>query len=217
MNDKQLSDILLEKKLIENKGEINGLFEKTILELESVLQIYVGDLEYCKERKYEILTNLYDIIVHINLLLLDNKTTVQNLINAEKIWQKFYHIRIFYTIAYEALEDIPQITGKDFRSILLALPNGNKYLQELNILSKALFKFKDDNNELFRKVRNVTFAHRDHDSEFQVSSILSLNWGDAIDLMLTFDPILRGYGQFMQTILLDITDKSDFRNEHLYH
>ena len=217
MFNKQLSDNFLEKKLLENKDDVNLSFNKTILELESVLEIYVGGLEYCKERKFEILTILYDTIIHINLLLLDNKTTAQNLANTKTQWQKLYYIRIFYTIAYEALDDIPQITGKEFRTILLKLPNGNRYLQKLNNLSKELFEFKNNNNDLFKKVRNVTFAHRDHDSEFQVSSILSLNWRDAIDLMLTFDPILRGYAQFMQSILSDVTNKSDLRNKFLYH
>lgn len=217
MFNKQLSDNFLEKKLLANKDEINLSFTKTILELESVLEIYVGGLEYCKERKFEILIILHDTIIHVNLLLLDNKTTAQNLANAKTQWQKLYYIRIFYTIAYEALDDIPQITGKEFRTILLKLPNGNRYLQKLNDLSKELFEFKNNNNGLFKKVRNATFAHRDHDSEFQVSSILSLNWGDAIDLIATFDPILRGYGQFMQSILSDVTNKSDLRNKFLYH
>lgn len=216
MLDKHLSDSLLEKKIVENRDNLNLAFDKTINELESVLHVYVSGLEYCKEKQFNILSSLHNTIIQFNLLLLDNKTTAQNLANAKTQWQKQYYIRIFYTLAYEAMEDIPQITGKEFRTILSSLPNGDKYLQELNTLSKILIEFKNSNNTQLKKVRNATFAHRDHDSKFQVSLILSLNWGDAIDLMLSFDPILRGYGEFMQRIFADVTDKSDFRNKFLY-
>jgi hypothetical protein len=216
MLDKKLSDKILAEKFLENEGEMNSFFEETLSKLEMALQILISDLEYCKEKKFEILTYLYNSIIHINLLLIDNKTTAKNLANAKTKLQKLYYIRIFYTIAYEALEDIPQITGKEFRTILQGLPNGNIYILELNTLSKGLFDFKNNNNDLFKNVRNLTFAHRDHDSELQVSSILGLNWGDAIDLMLSFDPILRSYGQFMESILSDVTNRADLRNEFLY-
>ena len=216
MTNKNLSDNLFERKILKNIEEINIYFEKTILELESALRVYVDGLECCKENRFEILSKLYNTIIHINLLLLDNKTTAKNLINAKTLWQKLYYIRIFYTIAYEALDDIPQITGKDFRTLLSTLSNGEKYLQELKNLSKPLQEFKIKNNDFLKKVRNITFAHRDHNSELQISLIKLLNWGDAIDLMLSFDPIIRGYGQFMQSILSDLTNKSDSRNEFLY-
>ncbi|WP_188768950.1 hypothetical protein [Emticicia aquatilis] len=199
-----LHDELLQAGLNQDLNEINRDFDKTINELEQVLSLYLGQLEYAKSQKLHPYIVLLNFTINLNILLLDNKLTSKYLVNSKTEWEKRYFARTLCILTYEATEDIPELTGSLFKKTLSELNNGNHYLNELKTLSASLHQFKAKHRVFLKNIRNNTFGHREHNSEIQIKAIIDLNWAEIIDINTSFDSILRNYGAFLQRIMANI-------------
>ena len=105
-------------------------------------------------------------------------------------WRRKYFARYAITLMYELTEDITQflgndkdITGREYgiRPIVRSM-NDEMLTKEMNKICGMWNQFRseiDVNWRNFSNVRNVAFAHRDHEFLKQYQLIQKTNWGDA--------------------------------------
>lgn len=216
-------DFNLNILLSKNKEELKQNLIRTLNENESNMKIFHVSIDYCKQQisKYKHLeetdrTNknityklsafrnqyyIWNFAAFINLISMDLKTLQIGLYFAETEWQKRFYARFLYTLVYESIHDILDFFGKDFKNLLKT-----KYYSKLdNITLKDLRKrinnFKVEYIGLAHKIRNNTFAHKDHEVLSQIDIITNINWFKTIETAITFESILNDIGNYLQKLI----------------
>jgi hypothetical protein len=80
------------------------------------------------------------------------------------------HARVAALLVVEFMEDVGDLTGKDFRAAivpLLTVAENHKFHQILKILNALKKKHEKD----FRKLRNFAIGHRDSNASLQLQII----------------------------------------------
>lgn len=119
-----------------------------------------------------------------------------------KRWQKVYFARQVALIIYEGMQDTPELLGKYFKTIFADASNSTSYVEELKKYLSELNKFKQSNQEYLKNIRVNAAGHRDQDINKQLGVISEIDPYKIIDLMFSFDGIIRNVISHLQTIIV---------------
>ena len=216
-------DYLLESLMNKHKQELLKDLYITLQSTESSMKIFQDSIVFCKNqiKNYELLLSvdksnkkieeeldawktqeyIWNFSGFINLISMDIKTLQIGLYFSENQWQKRYYSRYSYTLIYECINDILNFFGKGFKNIL-----DTPYYKSLNnstlkYLRRRINLFKDEHLETAKKIRNNTFAHKDHDVLSQVNLILNIKWSETIQITNQFENILNDIGGYLTTLI----------------
>lgn len=194
-----------EKVILTNKAEYDKRFEDRYYVLQSNIQasIKLKDLAINLERKDA--TTFVNSFGYLNILAYDLISVGYNLYFEKGRWQKIYFARQVALLIYEALEDIPVITGKLFKihfQDVKGIAAADQFLGDLKALSKQLGQFKDAYREELLNIRVNVAAHRDIDIDRQLGIIGNIDPYRMIDLMLEFEKIIRSYIDKLQSLIV---------------
>lgn len=218
-------DLVLKSKMLSPEGAMvkDSLIAK-ISELEQQLRLFQDSITHCNtqieeyhkleiedpEREsvycdkivaFENNRYIWNLSGFITLLSIDIKTLQIGLYFSENEWQKRHYARYACTLMYEGIDDIFELIGKDFKTLLSTdsykVVNRNLLIS----LRTKLNEFKNDYCPLFRNIRNNTFAHMDHDVASQVKTICEINWSDTIKALQLFEGIINDMGVFMKQLI----------------
>lgn len=218
-------DLVLKSKMLSPEGAMvkDSLIAK-ISELEQQLRLFQDSITHCNkqieeyhkleiedpERKsvycdkivaFENNRYIWNLSGFITLLSIDIKTLQIGLYFSENEWQKRHYARYACTLIYEGIDDIFELIGKDFKTLLSTASYKVVNRSLLISLRTKLNEFKKDYCPLFRNIRNNAFAHMDHDVASQVKTICEINWSDTIQALQLFEGIINDMGVFMKQLI----------------
>jgi hypothetical protein len=111
---------------------------------------------------------IYNVALYVLLLDHDLASLGADMVSATNEWRRKFIARQLATILYEAIEDLPALLGRDFRSSLAAVGLDDAGIKELNTIMGQLNTFKRDHSKELQHLRNFAGAHRDHDAGAQL-------------------------------------------------
>ena len=85
---------------------------------------------------------LWNVYGFINIIAFDLVSVGYNLVFEDKRWQKIYFARQVALIIVEALKDIPEVLGKNYKQLFIGIDLADGYLDELNKYKKELEGYK---------------------------------------------------------------------------
>ena len=218
-------DLVLKSKMLSPEGTMvkDSLIAK-ISELEQQLRLFQDSITHCNKQieeyhkleiedperesvycdkivAFENNRCIWNLSGFITLLSIDIKTLQIGLYFSENEWQKRHYARYACTLMYEGIDDIFELIGKDFKTLLST--DSYKVVNRSLLISlrTKLNEFKNDYCPLFRNIRNNTFAHMDHDVASQVKTICEINWSDTIKALQLFEGIINDMGVFMKQLI----------------
>lgn len=191
-----------ERDLADNRSE----YEKRFIERYSVLESNINLIKKIKKLAEDKGTNdhviLWNVFGFINILSYDLVSVGYSLLFEKKEWQKVYFARQVVLLIYEALNDIPDILGKDFKNIFEDISEAENYLIELKSLKKKFGRFKTIHFEKLKEIRMNIIAHRDHDIDNQLRYIENIDPYEIINIMFEFERILRSISDHLQKLMV---------------
>jgi hypothetical protein len=123
-------------------------------------------------------------------------------------WNKLYLSRQLAVLLYESTEDFLELLGKQFRKLMSDLKEKESLTLKLNEITKELNKFKSDNKEFLKEIRNYCGAHRDKNAYQQFSIINSVEPNLLLGLTAEFMAPIKKLSSFFIEVMDSIIDKS---------
>jgi hypothetical protein len=77
-------------------------------------------------------------------------------------------------LLYEGTHDLPELLGRDYRESLQNVRVPAELIEELNEVSSAFNRFKDQHQTTLSAIRNAVAAHREHDVKLQLNLLDSI-------------------------------------------
>lgn len=102
---------------------------------------------------------LFSVFVQQDLI-----SHARGLLFAGSGWDQTFFARGMAVAMYEAVDDSPQVLGKQYRESLHALLRSTDLIVELSAITRKFSQFRKKHGEFLEEVRQVIGAHRDHDA-----------------------------------------------------
>lgn len=125
---------------------------------------------------------------------------------AIRLWKKQFIARQMAILLYEVSHDLPNLLGKDFRESLKTISLPESEWNELNRISKALNKFKNEQHDFLNELRNFVGAHRDNDAGKQLEIIEKIELLEMMKIGEKFYDAFRDLIPFLTRIIMQLTD-----------
>ncbi len=205
---KTQDDIELERLLTEQKETFEKSFQENYAAQQATLNIFQKSIEHCDFNKFSDNRTIWNFASYVSIISFDLKTVGEHLFFTRNEWGKRYFARQSALLVYEALNDIPNLAGKDFREIIGKFSNSEVLLLELKQCLKLINEYKRVYFDRLKEIRHNCVGHRDEDSIKQITIIISLSWSQAIEFTTKFDNVLTNFGKFLQKIINISLDES---------
>lgn len=203
-NKSQLDSILL-KRIEKNRKKINYNLDSTLQVEQACLEEIVKSIKHCKinitqcnkildkaslsaipiwTAEKEVFTDnltIWNTLGHIQMASIDIKQYTKRISANNGEWQLHDAIKSAYIAIYETSEKLIKNIGKIMKFI-----NGNFPSYDYSALKDAkknLAKFREDNSDMLKYVRNNVAAHRDNDICNQLETLEDLHLSDAVKLV----------------------------------
>jgi hypothetical protein len=183
-----------------------AVFDKKFKERYDVLESNIWTVKHIKKAALKkgsqdnaLLWNVYGFI---NIVAFDLISVGYNLIFEEKRWQKIYFARQVALIIVEALKDIPEVLGKNYKQLFYGIDIAEGYLDELNKYKKELENYKTLHLKKLYEIRIIVGAHRDQDIDKQLEIISKIDPYTIIKVMTDFENIIRKILEHLQKLLV---------------
>ncbi len=201
MYEKSATDIELEKSIRECEVSLRETFAQNYHTQQQTLELFKMTTEHCDLNNFTENKLIWNFASYINIVSFDLKIIGENLFLSTNEWGKRYFARQSAIVIYESLNDIFELSGKEFRNILSRFSNATELKTEIKQLTTELNEYKQKYFEQLKTIRNNCAAHRDKDCIEQLKIITSLNWSESVETLTVFDKILMKYGVFMQKVI----------------
>ena len=214
-NKSQL-DIFLLKRIEENRKELSHNLCSTLQEEQACLEEIVKGIKHCKTniiqckkildkasliaisvwtaKKEAFADNLtiWNTLGHIQMASIEMKLYTKRLSADNDEWELQDTIKASYIAIYETSEKLIKNTGKIIKFINSYFPSYD--YSALKDAKKNLAKFREDNADELKNVRNNVAAHRDDDICNQLDTLEGLHLSDAIKLVIEYGNIINELG-----------------------
>lgn len=166
-----------------------------------ILELFMLAVNHCTFNKFSDDKIIWNAAGAVNLISLDLKYLIYEMMFTESEWGKRVHARTICMLIYESLNDLFELLGKDFKPILGKLSSADELETELRNIRQSLNEYKSAHFEVLRDIRNVATAHRDKDIMAQINAIAALSWMNVFNYGNNFDIILNRLGAFFQKVI----------------
>lgn len=195
------TDKELEKMIEQQKSVLSLSFKKNFDTQEKTLELFVKGINHADFNRFNNTRLIWNIAGFINIVSLDLKVVGKDLYFAENEWQKRYYARQACLIIYESLNDISDLLGRDFKTLISKKFIDNTFEGELKIIRVELNLFKSAYFVRLKEIRNISIAHRDNDIMKQIDLIKNISWSEIFGVISKFDNILNSLGQSIQKLI----------------
>jgi hypothetical protein len=186
--------------VVGKRDELLSTFSKNCLQQERTLSLFQKSLEHIQLNDIPKVKILWNVAGAINIISLDLKYMVKNMMLNGNDWEKRLNARAICTLIYESLNDVLELLGKEYRLVVLEIPGTENYLKILDTLRKELTLLRKKHKSYLSRIRNSVYAHRDKDVNLQLTEILNLSWLETFGIVNEFDQIINQLGQPMLDI-----------------
>lgn len=221
-NKKSPLDILLQKRIAENKEILKHNLDSSLQEEQSCLEEIVKGINHCKSnivicnkaldkisipnmtvlnaKKEAFKDNLviWNTLGHVQMASVEMKRYTRALTLDSDNWERQNNIKSAYTAIYETSKNLVDSTGK-----LIAFLNEKFPKYDISLfkeMRKKLTKFREYNTETLTSVRNKIDAHRDNDVCVQIETSENLHLADAVQLIVDYMTIVNELGKAVDPI-----------------
>lgn len=166
--------------------------------LEKTLEVIAAGVKEAKRKNLPAVEKIWNMAGYINTCSLDLAVVGEALMFETDSWKKRYYARMGAVNMYEATVDIPKMIGKDFRSMVLTLPDGDKFIEHLTKKLKNLNNFKVNHALWLKDIRVCCAAHRDQQLSEQLRIVFEISPTKVLTLIAEFDSLLNELGVSFQ-------------------
>lgn len=220
-NKSQLDTFLL-KRIEENRKELKHNLDSTLQVEQACLEEIVKSIKHCKTNitrchkildkagltalpiltaKKEAFTDnltIWNTMGHIQMASIEMKRYTKRLSADIDEWEMQDAIKAVYIAIYETSEKLIKNIGKTIKFINSYFPNYD--YSALKDTKKNLAKFREDNADELKHVRNNVAAHRDNDICKQIETLEELHLSDAVKLVVEYGNIINKLGAVVSPI-----------------
>ncbi|TCC99535.1 hypothetical protein [Pedobacter hiemivivus] len=183
------------------KAELLDTFEKGFQTQEDTLDIFMDSVDHCTLNGFDDDKIIWNAAAFINIVSLDLKHIVADLLLSEGNWKKRVHARHASMLIYESTIDLFSLMGKDFKHIIRKLSNYESIESQLKEVRQQMNQFKTTHEKTLNEIRNVATAHRDQNVKLQFDTITQLSWFAVYKQAKELDEILNKLGPILQEII----------------
>ncbi len=194
-------DIALERNVKQGRKDLVSAFSKNFDTQSKTLSKLIEGLNHADYNKFKDTKLIWNLAGFINIISYDLKIVGRDLTFAETQWEKRYYARQASLLIYEAINDLFDLLGKDFKSILINKLDTNEIDAILLEVRKDLNLYKSKYFDSLKEIRNNSIAHRENDIFKQMEIILNMSWCDSVEMVTSFDKILNKLGVVMQKVI----------------
>jgi len=196
INSKFEQEITIDKtSIVKDFNERYHVLESNIILTEKIKRL-------AKEKGSNENVIIWNIFGFLNILEYDLTSVGYNLVFENKRWQKIYYARQVTLVMYEAFNDLPEILGKNYKTIFDGIENAKPYIDTLKGYKKDFELLKNTNFEYLKEIRMNVSAHRDQDIDKQLEVIRTIDPYKVIRIMFDFEKILRKITDHIQYYLV---------------
>lgn len=221
INKSQL-DIFLLKRIEENREELKHNLNTTLQVEQVCLEEIVKGIKHCKNniaqcnkvlekvdlaampiwtaKKEAFADNLtiWNTLGHIQMASIEMKQYTKRLSADNDEWELQDAIKTAYIAIYETSDKLIKNLGKIMKFINCNFPSYD--YSALKDSKKNLAKFREDNADELKYVRNNVAAHRDNDICNQLNILEGLHLSDAVKLVVDYGSIINDLGTVVSPI-----------------
>ena len=114
---------------------------------------------------------LIDVTQFIVVIQLDISSLIFSAFMSPYKWQRQIQVRHLALALYEFEDDVPKVLGKDFRKLLENISAEKRHFIRLASLRSELATLLQKHHRMLKELRNLTTAHREHDSHCMLIAI----------------------------------------------
>lgn len=221
-NKKSQLDIFLQERIEENRKELRHSLDSSLQVEQACLEEIVKGIKHCKTNithcnkvldkaslsvipawttKKEAFTDnltIWNTLGHIQMTSIEMKQCTKRLSTDNDSWELQDAIKTAYIAIYETSEKLIKNTGKIMKFINSNFPSYD--CSALKEVKKCLTKFREDNADKLKNVRNNVAAHRDNDICNQLETLEELRLSDAVKLVIEYGNIINELGAAVSPI-----------------
>ena len=153
MYSKSQTNIELEKLVRENEVELRKTFLANYKTQQATLDLFKNSIEHCDINNFNNNRAIWNLGSYVNIVSYDLKLIGENLFFNKDEWGKRYFARQSALVIYEAIDDILELAGKNFRKKIETFSNSQEFKEELNELTKEINKYKKENHSSYKLER----------------------------------------------------------------
>lgn len=220
--DKSHLDTFLLKRIEENREELKHNLDSTLQVEQACLEEIVKSIKHCKNnitqcnkildkasltampawtaRKEAFVDNLtiWNTLGHIQMASIEMKQCTKRLSEKNDDWALQDAIKMAYVAIYETSKKLVDNLGKITKFMNSKFPSYD--YSGLKDAKKKLTKFREDNADELKHVRNNVAAHRDNDICNQLDTLDGLHLSDAVKLVVEYGNIINDLGAVVSPI-----------------
>ena len=209
-------DIFLQNQIDKNKNMLKQTIDSTLQEEQACLEEIIKAIDHCKtniskcnkllegkdilvvsmlsEKKIAFQDNLdiWNMFGHIQMASIEMKQYTKKISMDNDNWSRHENIKAAYTSIYETSKNIIDSTAKVIKFIVSNYPNVD--CATLKDRRKELTKYRENNADTLKNIRNTISAHRDKDVTVQIVMIENVHLSDALQLISEYEHILNELG-----------------------
>lgn len=148
-----------EKELLEQKNNLEKAIDENLRvaqeDIENVKILILQNEHY----KTDFFNSLYNSSIYISIFDMDISVLSEKYILAKREYEKKLFSRIIALTIIEFLDDINPLLGRDLSRQLNEFKQ-EKYVKPVREITKKFAKYKNENEEFLRAIRNNTIAHK---------------------------------------------------------
>ena len=131
-------------------------------------------LEDAKRANWPTYVELYDLALVISLVDQDISAFSECMVSAPSLWHRQFHARYLAILLCDAAERLPGLLGNGLKCVR-DLDIGAHWTKDLGAIRSLIVKFKSDNYESLKQIRNNVGAHRHREALSQITLMESLD------------------------------------------
>ncbi len=194
-----------------NRSELRQGWKEKQSTLEKLLVVMKNGLDEAKHQKLPQIEVIWNAAAYITLISSDLAVLGELQMFEESEWKRRYHARNAALLIFEALSDLSDVLGHEFRKAVKVLPTGEDLLREVNAAQKALSKIRNRHDSELKNIRDFAAAHRDNSAANQLGVVFDLQPAKIFRLSADFDSALNILGTASQACMTISSDSL-----HLY-
>lgn len=163
---------------------------RKIRAVKSSLLVFKKGSQRAKKNGISTSEQLNRIAMYISILSMDLTVLRSRLVLEQDEYLKNVYARQLAILIYEFIQDYPSVFGKQFREIMVNLPNGKEHIKAFNAIGKDINNIRKRHSNMLKEIRIIIAAHRDHDGERQYDIITKLSIDTFIELISTLDIVI---------------------------
>ena len=199
MSDPTLSlfDQLAEKE----RKKLEATFSERHATIAACGDVMRGAIATVRAREWHTHEVLWNAALFLNTVSYDLSIGIQNFAYERDEWKRRYIARTLALLLFEIGEDLSSVFGKRFREAAKVLGVPSHQIDSVSSETKRISAFWNQNRTLFKEIRTMAGAHRDHDAIALHETIDAIDLFDLLGLGLQLGVLTNSLGAATQPIL----------------